>query len=139
MPITQLTGPAPAGHHPKFGLCAVEHSPNSTVLAISMAIDHHTAPAFRGAIAEIAQSGQTRLVIDLTDLPFMDSTGLAVLVGGMKKMRARNGDLLLVSPDRDSPTMKILRITGLTKVFAIFPDLDQALAYQLPPSHWGSP
>jgi anti-sigma B factor antagonist len=57
---------------------------------------------------------------------FLDSTGLGVLVGGLKKVRAHDGSLQLVcSQER---LLKIFRITGLAKVFVIHESADQAFA-----------
>ena len=63
---------------------------------------------------------------------FLDSTGLGVLVGGLKKVRAHDGSLQLVcNQDR---LLKIFRITGLAKVFVIHDSADEALAAALSPS-----
>ena len=65
------------------------------------------------------------LVIDMSEVEFLDSTGLGVLVGGLKKVRAHDGSLQLVcNQDR---LLKIFRITGLTKVFDIHPDVASAI------------
>ena len=59
-------------------------------------------------------------------MEFLDSTGLGVLVGGLKKVRAHDGSLRLVcNQDR---LLKIFRITGLAKVFMIHETADEALA-----------
>ena len=66
------------------------------------------------------------LVIDMSEVEFLDSTGLGVLVGGLKKVRAHDGSLQLVcSQDR---LLKIFRITGLAKVFVIHDTAEAALA-----------
>ena len=63
---------------------------------------------------------------------FLDSTGLGVLVGGLKKVRAHDGSLELVcTQDR---LLKIFRITGLAKVFVIHDSADAALAAALSPA-----
>ena len=59
---------------------------------------------------------------------FLDSTGLGVLVGGLKRVRQHDGSLHLVcAQDR---VLKVFRITGLTKVFAIHDSVEDALAEQ---------
>ena len=57
---------------------------------------------------------------------FLDSTGLGVLVGGLKRVRAHDGSLDLVCTQQR--ILKILKITGLTQVFAIYETVDQAIA-----------
>ena len=57
---------------------------------------------------------------------FLDSTGLGVLVGGLKRVRAHDGSLDLVCTQQR--ILKIFRITGLTEVFCIYQTVDQAIA-----------
>lgn len=90
---------------------------NATVVAVGGEIDVYTAPKLRDKITELVAAGSYDLVIDLEAVEFLDSTGLGVLVGGLKKVRAHDGQLRLVcTQDR---LLKIFRITGLAKVFDI--------------------
>ena len=92
-------------------------------------IDVYTAPKLRDKITELVAAGVYDLVIDMEEVEFLDSTGLGVLVGGLKKVRAHDGSLQLVcNQDR---LLKIFRITGLAKVFVIHESADAALAAQL--------
>ena len=82
-----------------------------TVVAVGGEIDVYTAPKLRDKITELVGEGVYDLVIDLSAVEFLDSTGLGVLVGGLKKVRAHDGSLMLVcNQDR---LLKIFRITGL--------------------------
>ena len=97
-----------------------------TVVAVGGEVDVYTAPKLRDKITELVSSGQHYLVIDLEKVDFLDSTGLGVLVGGLKKVRAQEGTMTLVcSQDR---LLKIFRITGLAKVFTIHDSEAAALA-----------
>ncbi|HVU60284.1 MAG TPA: STAS domain-containing protein [Mycobacteriales bacterium] len=97
-----------------------------TVVAVSGEIDVYTAPKLREHLIDLVSSGQYKLIVDLEAVDFLDSTGLGVLVGGLKRVRTHDGSLDLVcSQDR---ILKIFRITGLTKVFAIHASIDEALA-----------
>jgi anti-sigma B factor antagonist len=99
---------------------------NTTVIAVGGEIDVYTAPKLRDKIAEVVAAGSYDLVVDLEAVEFLDSTGLGVLVGGLKKVRAHGGTLRLVcSQDR---LLKIFRITGLAKVFDIHDTPERALA-----------
>lgn len=97
-----------------------------SVVTVGGEIDVYTAPQVREAIAALVAAGTYDIVIDLTAVDFLDSTGLGVLVGGLKKVRAHDGSLALVC-DQER-LLRIFRITGLAKVFVIHPDADTALA-----------
>jgi anti-sigma B factor antagonist len=87
------------------------------IVAVGGEIDVYTAPRLRDRITELVGEGRYHIVIDLEAVEFLDSTGLGVLVGGLKKVRAHDGSFELVcSQER---LLKIFRITGLAKVFVI--------------------
>ena len=97
-----------------------------TIVAVGGEIDVYTAPKLRDKITELVGQGSYHLVVDMQQVEFLDSTGLGVLVGGLKKVRAHDGSLQLVcNQDR---LLKIFRITGLAKVFVIHETADEALA-----------
>jgi anti-sigma B factor antagonist len=98
----------------------------STIITVGGEIDVYTAPKLRDLITELVGQGRYHLVVDMSGVEFLDSTGLGVLVGGLKKVRSNNGSLHLVcSQER---LLKIFRITGLAKVFQIHPTAEDALA-----------
>ena len=97
-----------------------------TIVAVGGEIDVYTAPKLRDKITELVADGVYDIVIDMEEVEFLDSTGLGVLVGGLKKVRAHDGSLeLICTQDR---LLKIFRITGLAKVFVIHDSADGALA-----------
>ena len=96
-----------------------------TVVAVTGEIDVYTAPKLREQIVTLVDEGQYHLVIDMSGVEFLDSTGLGVLVGGLKRVRAHDGSLALVCDEER--ILKIFRITGLTKVFPIFATVDEAV------------
>ena len=94
-----------------------------TVLEVGGEVDVYTAPRLRERLVELVDSGARDVVVDLAGVEFLDSTGLGVLVGGLKKVRAHDGSLQLVcSQER---LLKIFRITGLAKVFVIHESADE--------------
>lgn len=98
----------------------------TTIVAVGGEIDVYTAPKLRDKITELVADGVYTIVIDMESVEFLDSTGLGVLVGGLKKVRAHAGSLeLICTQDR---LLKIFRITGLAKVFVIHDSADGALA-----------
>jgi anti-sigma B factor antagonist len=80
-------------------------------------LDMSTAAQLREELLRLASDGATMVTVDLSELAFVDSTGLSVLITGLKRLRQQGGDLVLRSP---SPgTRRVLEITGLTEVFPI--------------------
>jgi anti-sigma B factor antagonist len=97
-----------------------------TVVAVGGEIDVYTAPRLRDKFTELVAAGAYDIIVDMQNVEFLDSTGLGVLVGGLKKVRAHDGSLDLVcTQDR---LLKIFRITGLAKVFVIHDSAESALA-----------
>ncbi|GAB2992064.1 STAS domain-containing protein [Nocardioides montaniterrae] len=96
-----------------------------TIVAVGGEIDVYTAPKLRDAISDLVAAGSYQLVVDMTEVEFLDSTGLGVLVGGLKKVRAQDGALELVC--NNDRLLKIFKITGLAKVFVIHETVDAVL------------
>ena len=88
-----------------------------TVIEVGGEIDVYTAPKLREALVELVNAGRYQIIVDVERVDFLDSTGLGVLVGGLKRVRANDGNLRVVCTQER--LLKIFRITGLTKVFAI--------------------
>ena len=97
-----------------------------TIVEVGGEIDVYSAPTLRDRLNALVADGHHDLIVDMQGVEFLDSTGLGVLVGGLKRVRTHNGSLQLVcSQER---VLKVFRITGLTKVFAIHDTVEQALA-----------
>jgi anti-sigma B factor antagonist len=97
-----------------------------TVISVSGEIDVYTAPSLRERLNELVAAGHYDLIVDMAGVEFLDSTGLGVLVGGLKRVRSHDGTLRLVCAQEK--ILKVFRITGLTKVFPIHATLDEALS-----------
>ena len=108
-----------------LGLDVTEHD-GVAVLAVQGEVDVYTAPRLREKLVELVTQGKHRIVVDLEAVEFLDSTGLGVLVGGLKRVRSHDGDLSLVCTQHR--ILKVFEITGLTKVFAIYDSVDAALS-----------
>jgi anti-sigma B factor antagonist len=87
------------------------------VLDVGGEIDVYTAPQLRERLVALVEDGARQVVVDLSRVEFLDSTGLGVLVGALKRLRSVDGDLSLVCPRER--LLKIFRITGLDGVFTI--------------------
>jgi anti-sigma B factor antagonist len=96
-----------------------------TVVAVAGEIDVYTAPRLRQALIDLVEGGAHDIVVDMDKVDFLDSTGLGVLVGGLKRVKSNEGEMkLVVTQDR---IMKIFDITGLAKVFPMYGSLDEAV------------
>ena len=95
----------------------VADTTSPTTVVLIGEIDISTSGRVREALIAISSSGENKVVIDMTNVTFMDSTGLAALVGPLKRFRSMNGEIVLRSPA--SGVKKVLEITGLTRVFTI--------------------
>jgi anti-sigma B factor antagonist len=104
----------------------VSHHGTWTVVAVRGEVDVATAPRLREQLIALVAQGETRLVVDLEAVDFLDSTGLGVLIGALKRVRLAGGDLSLVCTH--ARILKVLEITGLTQVFAVHPTVDAAAA-----------
>ena len=88
--------------------------------------DLYVAPEFKRRLATTIEAGKTRIVVDLTDAAFMDSTALAVLIGALKRLRVRGGALVVAS---EQPTiLRILELTGMDQVLDLYATTGEALA-----------
>jgi anti-sigma B factor antagonist len=97
-----------------------------TVLDIVGEVDLYTAPALRDRIASLIDGGVRRLVVNLAEVGFLDSSGLGVLIGALRRLKEHDGVLRLVC--NEGSTLKVLTVTGLDKVFQIHTDLGSATA-----------
>jgi anti-sigma B factor antagonist len=93
-------------------------TPGSTVIAVGGEIDVYTAPKLREQLINLVESGSYHLIVDMEEVEFLDSTGLGVLVGGLKRVRAHDGWIDLVCTQ--TRILRIFRITGLSNVFDIY-------------------
>jgi anti-sigma B factor antagonist len=99
-----------------------------TVVEVGGEIDVYTAPKLREQLVDLVNAGRYHIVVDMEKVEFLDSTGLGVLVGGLKRVRAHDGSLRLVCTQER--ILKIFRITGLTKVFPIHETVAEAVDAQ---------
>lgn len=106
--------------------CTTREVDGFTVLAFAGEVDVYTATELRDRVLDAYRRGQTRLIIDLTGVPFIDSTGLSVLVGAFKRIRTAGGSLRIVVADE--VVLKVFRVTGLHKLFTICETVAEAVA-----------
>lgn len=95
-----------------------------TVLEVAGDLDMSTTPRLRDRLLEVVESGARTVVVDLTDVGFMDSSGLGALVVAYKELRERDGWLGLagVRP----PVRKVFSITSVDRVIELFDTVQDA-------------
>jgi anti-sigma B factor antagonist len=96
------------------------------VIAVTGEIDLFTAPEFKQRMSALIDAGRSRLVVDLSETTFIDSSSLGVLIGAHRRLKLRGGALLVVS-DNEAIT-KTFKITGLDGVFTLTSSVDEALS-----------
>jgi anti-sigma B factor antagonist len=109
-----------------FNIQDEEIDSETHVIQLGGEVDLYTAPEFKERLVELIENGKTKIVVDLSEATFIDSTTLGVLVGGVKRLRPAGGSLALVCSDQN--ITKIFEITGLDRVFPIHSTRDEALS-----------
>ena len=110
---------------PDFAITEHAIDPERHVLAVRGEIDLFTAPELKQVLAESIEAGRIRIIVDLTETTFLDSTALGVLIGAVKRLRSRHGALAIVNVDEN--ISKTFEITGLDQIFTILPTRDEAI------------
>src|ERR1700722_19309831 len=106
-------------------------TPGFTVIEVGGEIDVYTAPKLREKLISLVEAGSYQLIVDMEGVEFLDSTGLGVLVGGLKRVRAHDGWIDLVCTQ--GRILRIFRITGLSRVFSIYETVPEAVAAHAEP------
>lgn len=101
---------------------AKEH--DMCVVTVSGEVDVYTSPTLKKALLDASDDACRVLVVDMDRVGFIDSSGLGVLVGALRRVKESDGDLRVVC-SKDN-VVKIFRITGLDKVFPMFATLAEA-------------
>ena len=83
-----------------------------------------TAPALRQALHELIEvEGNLWVTLDVAAVPYLDSTGVSVLLGGIRRIREKGGEMTLANPSRS--TLRVLEVAGLSGMFTVTQDRDQ--------------
>jgi anti-sigma B factor antagonist len=98
----------------------------SNVLPLKGEIDLHVSPSVTASLNSMIEKKPQRLVVDLSGVTYIDSAGLAALIGAMQKVEGYGGKFLLAG--LQETVRSIFEISRLDQVFQIFPDADAALA-----------
>lgn len=97
-----------------------------TVVAVAGEVDVYTAPALDEVLSAAIAEGRADLVVDLSGVSFLDSTGLGVLVKALKRAREADGSLAVAT--ESERVLKVFRITGLDLVIPVYATAEEAVA-----------
>jgi len=111
---------------PAFGISQRKLDTRTSVISVAGELDLSAAPRLKWMLIDALEAGHSELVVDLSLTTFIDSTALSVLVGVTRRLDV--GGRLAIVCARLS-VLKIFEFAGLDGAFAIFPTLDEALAY----------
>ncbi len=96
------------------------------ICRISGELDAYTAPDLRDALDKLVDEGSSWIIADLTELTYLDSTGLGILVGTAKRCRQAGGDLAVACARTN--LLKIFQISGTQEILNVLPDVEAATA-----------
>lgn len=89
---------------------------DATVVEVRGDLDCYTAPKLRAVLVDLAD-GPRKVILDVGSTDFIDSTGLGVLVGGLKRFRQQGGDMVVRSPN--AMTARLFEVTGVIKLIEV--------------------
>ena len=111
---------------PNFDLSQQLLDDKTVVLRVQGEIHATTAPEFSERLNEAIATGKTGVILDLTGVEFIDSTGLSVLLNGLRRVTRVRGSMILACAN---PTvLRLFEITKLDSTFEILPSCDEAVA-----------
>lgn len=101
-------------------------TPEWAVVRVDGELDLATGPELRRRLIELVDDGVRHVVLDLSTVPFLDSSALGVFVTGLKRLRIAGGTMRLAACR--PPVRAVLKITSLDRVFFLYPSVEAALA-----------
>ncbi|HVL50960.1 MAG TPA: STAS domain-containing protein [Actinomycetota bacterium] len=107
---------------------SIDSSPEAgwVVVKVDGEVDLSNASGLREHLISQVQEANYNIAVDLSGVEFMDSSGLAVLISGLRRTKEHDGSLVLIAPT--ASVKRVLSITGLDKVFDIYDSVEKAAA-----------
>jgi anti-anti-sigma factor len=102
-----------------------EHDGDAIVYRLGGSLDLATSPSLRAALMEAADDGKHDIIVDCSHLEFLDSSGLGALIGAHRRALEHGGRVRLIV--NEGPIQRLLTITGLMTVLAVYSSVDAAL------------
>lgn len=97
------------------------------LISVQGEIDVYTSSALKDAIIGAIDQGCINLIVDIDAVGFIDSSGLGVLVSGLRRVKENSGSMRIVCTKEN--VLKIFRITGLDRVFPVFTSAEEASGF----------
>ncbi|HEY3280952.1 MAG TPA: STAS domain-containing protein [Armatimonadota bacterium] len=101
------------------------------VVVLSGELDTYSCPNLRQSVGDLVDQGHLKIVLNLKDVEYVDSAGLGTLVGNLKRVTEKGGQLKLVNCN--AQIQKVFNITGLVRIFEQY-DSEEAAIKSFPPS-----
>ena len=98
----------------------------AAVVAVRGTVDALTAPQLEAILQKLVEQDRLEIVVDLSGVSFLDSTGLGAMVKALKWVKEKGGSLVVVAADER--IVKVFKITGLDDVMSLTAELDPSLA-----------
>ena len=109
-----------------FGLLEEPVDENTHLIALEGEVDAMSAPQLGKRILGLAEEGKTGVIVDMSEVSFMDSTGIGVLLNSLRQLTSKGAQLVLVCPTERM--LRPFRITGLIGRLPICQSREEALA-----------
>jgi anti-sigma B factor antagonist len=110
---------------PQFDLSEEDLDETTAVIRVAGEIHATTAPEFSERLNRVIANGKTAVALDLTGVEFIDSTGLSVLLNGLRRVTRARGTMVIACAN---PTvLRLFEITKLDSTFEILPSCDEAI------------
>ena len=109
--------PVAREHFPANFASRIIREEADVVVAVEGQIDMATVPALWGSLEEATSAVSTRLIVDVSGMTFVDSTGMAVFLMAHKRLRNQGAELVLRGPT--PPVRRVLQIVGLDRVLVL--------------------
>ena len=103
----------------------IKEGEGCNILNVCGDVDVYTSPKVKESINALIEKEIYNIVVNLEDVRYVDSTGLGVLIGALKRVKEHNGNIVLVCTNPQ--IKKIFQITGLVKIFSIFANNEDAV------------
>jgi len=97
---------------------------NIVLVQLNGRLDAHTSAQVKSALQEVVDQENSKKIIDLEQVPFIDSSGMAALVSGLRSAREKNGNIALSGAG--SQAQVVFRLTMLDRIFGIHPTTEEA-------------
>src|SRR5215203_5905113 len=111
----------------KLSAEATPLGPTAYLIRLEGEFDLHTGPHFERRVLEALGRGASQIVVDLSDVSFIDSTTIGILMRTRKRLAALRGRLLVICADRN--ILRLFEITALDRMFELYRTREEALEH----------